>query len=99
MAFADQIGSTYQIAPTNGLSKRVPGVALLTDELELDFTLEDEELATELTTELELDLTLEELLTTELTTELELDLTLDELLTTELEETPQLAAVTPNGAG
>jgi hypothetical protein len=102
-ALADQIGSTYQVAPTKGLSKRVPGVTLLTDELELDFTLEDDELTTELTTELALDLTLEELLTTELTTELatelELDLILeDELVATELEETPQ-PATTPNGAG
>lgn len=33
-ALADQIGSTYQRASTNGLSKRTPGVTLDTDELE-----------------------------------------------------------------
>ena len=99
-ALADQIGSIYQVAPTNGLSKRGPLLVEVLDELELDLMLEDEVL----TTELELDFTLEEVLTTELTTELELDLTLeDELLTTELatelEETPPQPATTPNGAG
>ncbi len=102
-ALADHTGSTYQVAPTNGLSKRGPLLVEVLDELDEIIELElDLMLDEELTTELELDLTLEEL-----TTELE-DLTLDELLTTELEldlllateleETPQ-PATTPNGAG
>ena len=35
-ALADQIGSIYHCAPTNGLSKRTPGATLDTDELELE---------------------------------------------------------------
>lgn len=105
-ALADQIGSTYQVAPTNGLSKRGPALVLVLEELELDLMLED----TELTTELELDFTLETELTTldlledtELTTELTLDLLEDMELTTELDfeladETGQ-PATTPYGAG
>lgn len=89
IALVDQIGSTYQTAPTKGLSKRGPLLDEELVELELD-RLDDEEL----TTELELDFTLEE----ELTTELELDLTLDALLDNELDETEH-PATTPNGAG
>lgn len=87
-ALPDQIGSTYQVAPTNGLSKRGP---LLVDELELlgaeleVLTLEEEEVATE-----ELVLTLEdELVATELDV-----FTLDEELTIELDDTEQ-PATTP----
>ena len=109
-ALADQIGSTYQVAPTNGLSKRGPLLVEVLDELELVFTLDDEVL----TTELELVLVLEdEVLTTELelvfaledevlTTELELVFTLEaEVLTTELEleDMGGQPATTPKGAG
>jgi len=104
-ALADQIGSTYQTAPTNGLSKRGPLLVEVLDELELDLILDDEVLTIELeldftledetlTTELELGFTLEDdVLTTELTTELELDFTL------ELEDDTGQPATTPKGAG
>jgi len=90
-ALADQIGSTYQVAPTNGLSKRGP---LLVEELELLFgteldvlTLDDVDVATD---ELELVLTLED----EVATELDV-LTLDEELTTELDDDTPQPATTP----
>jgi hypothetical protein len=48
-ALADQIGSTYQRASTNGLSKRTPGVTLDTDELERELgAIEELVLGTEL---------------------------------------------------
>jgi len=42
-ALADQIGSTYHWAPTNGLSTRTPGVTLATDELERELDETDDE--------------------------------------------------------
>ncbi len=48
-ALADQIGSTYQRASTNGLSKRTPGATLDTDELERELgAIEELVLGTEL---------------------------------------------------
>lgn len=41
-ALADQIGSIYQRASTNGLSKRSPGITLDTDELERELGATDE---------------------------------------------------------
>ena len=95
-ALADQIGSTYQTASTNGLSKRVPLLTL--EELllatELELGLLEEVVATE---ELELDFTLEEVVATELevvATELEVFALDEEVLTTELDDTAQ-PATTP----
>ena len=69
-ALADQIGSTYHWAPTNGLSTRTPGVTLDTDELERELGATDElerELgATDDGTELDVVAMLELLGTTEL---------------------------------
>lgn len=95
-ALADQMGSTYQRAPTNGLSMRVPGITLDCDELLLETTEELELLTTddellETTDDELLESTDEELLET--TEELELLTTEELLLTTDdddelLEELP-----------
>ena len=86
---AAQSWLTYQLAPTNGLSIRSPGVTeLVEDELLLTTELEDELLGAELEgTELELDGT------TLLDTELELEL--EGVLLTELDETDDEPPTTP----
>lgn len=104
IAFADQMGSMYQAASTNGLSKRGPALAAL----EL-LTLTAELLATELliTDELleliELELGRSALLDDSLddVVATELDETMDDeelVVAAELEVTPQ-PATTPKGKG
>ena len=76
------MGSTYQIAPTNGLSKRPPFELLVLLELELEITL-DRELEL-VVTELLLELVMDELELTTLDLLLELT-TLDVVLDGELD--------------
>jgi hypothetical protein len=92
-ALADQIGSTYHCAPTNGLSIRTPGATLDTDELERELGATEEEL---LGTELDVVATLE-LLGTALEVVATLELlgtALDVVATLELLGTAELVVAT-----